>query len=95
MKICYHGTNLKNASAIRKKGFRPETWFAKNLQDALSFGGLHLFEVVFDNPPDNWQFHTAIWISPDKIAKYMIYERQTEFENKTLQKLVFESNVLS
>lgn len=56
-KICYHGTNEGNAQSILKTGFRYGTWFAANLQDALAFGGPHVFEVVFDRIPQYWQFH--------------------------------------
>lgn len=50
LRICYHGTDLEHATQIWRDGrFLDHTWFAKNLQDAIEFGGLHIFEVVFDN----------------------------------------------
>lgn len=48
MKIWFHGTNKANAESILKEGFRPDTWFAAHLEDALAFGGNHVFEVALE-----------------------------------------------
>lgn len=97
MKICYHGTSRKNARSILKQGFRPETWFARNLQDAVGFGGSHVFEVAFDSArfnlePDDWQFFTREWIKPDKIVSYTIYNIKRLMDNKELRGKVFAGN---
>lgn len=92
MRICYHGTSKQNARSILKEGFRPDTWFARNLQDAVGFGGSHVFEVVFDSPPDHWQFHVPKKIKPDRIVRYMIYKRKLIFKNAELSGKIFSSN---
>lgn len=79
--FCYHGTNQENAQSILKQGFRPETWFAYKLENAIVFGGNHVFEVEFDldefnnidDDPDPWQFFLTEWVKPDKIVDYKIY----------------------
>jgi hypothetical protein len=48
--ICFHGTNEANAKSILKRGFLPDTYFAAHLEDALEFGGNHVFEVAFQVP---------------------------------------------
>jgi hypothetical protein len=45
--ICYHGTNSRAAQAIVGHGFAKGTHFAAHLEDALGYGGGHLFEVMF------------------------------------------------
>lgn len=93
MKICYHGTNEENAQSILKEGFRPESWFARHLEDAIGKGGLHVFQVAFDDPPDEWQFHLNedTWIKPDRILGYNIYQVEQKLDNKTLRKEVFKN----
>ena len=92
MKICYHGTTRKNARSILKQGFRPETFFARNLQDAVGFGGSHVFEVAFDDVPDHWQFFLLEWIKPDRIVSYTIYNARRLMDNADLRGQVFASN---
>lgn len=69
--ICYHATTPENADLIRKTGFRPDSWFAKERWQAESVGGPCVLEVDFpddvweqvdaSNPEDApcWQFHAA------------------------------------
>ena len=85
MRICYHGTNEENAKSILKEGFRYGTWFAANLQDALAFGGPHIFRVAFDfdEAPD-WQFYVSQVISADRIVEYSIYEKRVIVSNESL-----------
>ncbi len=98
MKICYHGTNEENAQSILKEGFRPETWFAHNLQDAIGYGGNHVFEVAFDSTKFNnseagdWQFFLLEWIKPDKIIRHTIYDATPVFDNQELRRRIFENN---
>ena len=93
MTICYHGTNEDNAKNIIRTGFRAGTWFATNLQDAISYGGLHIFEVSLSEPPDEWQFHVSDKISADNIVRYTIYNKKEIFHNKSLNTKIFESNL--
>ena len=57
LRICYHGTNQEAGEAIQKEGFRVGTYFAAHLEDALTFGGPYVFEVLFLDPgdPPPWQ----------------------------------------
>ena len=75
--IAYHGTNEENAAAIKREGFRKGTYFAYRIEDALGFGGNHIFAVEFsDNPakwrgePDGWQFWARENIPPSAIVSY-------------------------
>lgn len=90
MKICYHGTDAKNAQSILKQGFRPETWFAAHLEDALEFGGNHVFRVVFDDPPDYWQFFINRWIKPDQIVGYEVYQVEQIINKIELREKLFQ-----
>jgi hypothetical protein len=91
MRICYHGTTEANAKAILSEGFRDGTWFAANLQDALGYGGLHVFEVVFDEVPA-WQF-TSNPVSTGRIVRYTVYTADVLLDNQELRKRVFDYNL--
>ena len=80
MRICFHGTNEKNANKILVEGFQVGTYFAAHLQDALQFGGDHVFFVRFEEgkfsdyePQDAWQFHIAERVPPEMIWKLIRY----------------------
>lgn len=67
--IAYHGTNRVSAISIIKNGFRRNTYFAKHLEDALTYARatiglnqikeIYIFGVVFDSEthhiPDFWE----------------------------------------
>ena len=68
--IAYHGTCAENVQSILDNGFQPESWFAKEKDSAVSYGGPFVFSVWFaDDPkmwhgepwPDDWQFHISGW----------------------------------
>ncbi len=71
--VAFHGTNAEAAGKILVEGFRKETFFAFRAQDAVGFGGPHLFVVGFSGAPDkwagppDWQFHLGEHIGPEKI----------------------------
>ena len=92
--ICYHGTNQAAALAIQRDGFQPGTYFARHLEDAIGFGGDHVFGVVFltVSLPENWQF--CIWetVSASEIISYRVYHRDTVYQNEELRDAVFKSN---
>lgn len=92
MRICYHGTDPAAASLILKEGFKDGTWFAANLQDALGFGGLCVFEVAFDKDSPDWQF-TAPPVKPDRIVSYAVYTKSVSYDNDKLRQEIFESNI--
>ena len=94
MRICYHGTNKEAAESILKEGFRAGTWFAANLQDALGFGGKHIFRVVFPfKEAPNWQFIADEVIFPDRITNYTIYQEEVIMNNEELRKKIFNFNI--
>lgn len=94
MKICYHGTNEENAQSILKTGFRYGTWFAASLQDALAFGGPHVFQVVFDfDEAPNWQFLVDGEIPTDRIVEYSIYDKKMVFDNQPLRREILDTNL--
>ncbi len=83
MLYCYHGTNEENAKLILKNGFRPKTYFAHHLEDALAFGGKYVFRVEFEEDKfsdaedrDRWQFWIVNTILPDKIKSLTKYEKE-------------------
>ncbi len=94
--ICYHGTNKENAGKILKTGFKLWSYFADHLENALEFGGEHIFEVCFDeegfSTGNGWQFMNRKIIFPDKIVCYKVFSSKIKLENKKLRKQVFESN---
>ena len=74
--IAYHGTSGENAASIKRNGFERKTYFAHHMEDALEFGGNHIFVVEFsDDPdqwkgePDGWQFWIRQHIPPSAIIR--------------------------
>jgi hypothetical protein len=81
MIIAYHGTDRARADSILLKGFRPYTYFAAHLEDALAFGGPFVFEVWFRRAPaianhSVWQFKVARTIPPRQIRSLTRYSTQ-------------------
>jgi hypothetical protein len=77
--IAYHGTNRINAVSIKRKGFKRKTYFAHHMEDALEFGGKHIFAVKFsDDPtmwrgvPDRWQFWIRKAVAPEAIVDFYV-----------------------
>jgi hypothetical protein len=94
MKICYHGTDEEAARSILVEGFRPDTWFAQHLEDALAYGGPWVFEVVFpdDVQECGWQFHHLQPIPEDRIISLIHFESMVAADYSEWRKQVFESN---
>ena len=92
--ICYHGTTEKNASLIEKVGFIAWTYFAKHLEDAVEFGGNHIFEVMFKKSeiPDNWQFRLPKHIPSKNIVRHYEFNKTVINDNTSLRKKIFNSN---
>jgi len=92
--ICFHGTNEASANNILREGFRAGTWFARHLEDAIWYGGLHIFEVVFktEGLPANWQVHYLKEVSVDKIVGYYLFTRNTIIDNEKLRRAVLKGN---
>ena len=93
MRICYHGTNEANARNILKRGFLPGTYFASHLEDAIWYGGDHVFEVAFHKAPDKWQFVCPGEMRASMIVSYIVYTTRVKFRNESLRKKVFKSNI--
>jgi hypothetical protein len=93
LRICYHGTSKANAEGILKRGFLPYTYFAAHLEDAIGYGGNHVFEVAFHKAPDTWQFLCPAKIQASMIVSYTIYTTRLKLRNESLRKKVFESNI--
>lgn len=94
MIVCWHGTSAENAESIRQHGFRPGTWFAEHLEDALAFGGNHIFSVCFDfDKAPGWQFVASEEIPIERIIEYKIYTVDEIYHNEQLGKKIFESNM--
>lgn len=95
MKIWFHGTDPEAAEQISGNGFRPGTWFAEHLEDALEFGGEVIFEVALEHKPvkeGNWQMCVAEGVPFDAIVSITRYHADCTLENEALRKAVFESN---
>lgn len=97
LSIRFHGTSAENARKIRQDGFREWTYFAHHLEDAVAFGGGHVFEVVFTKAElkgnGGWQFRARTHVAPDRIVAHRVYESTMLHENEKLRKIVFKSNM--
>jgi len=96
LKKCYHGTSAENAMKIREEGFLPWTYFGQHLEDAIGFGGDHVFEVMF--PADtwaeaDWQFRARDLVPPDRIVRHHVYTRKLLYEDEMLGQRIFASNM--
>lgn len=94
--IWYHGTNKYAASMIRKRGFNTRAYFARNLADALEFGGRYVFEVSF---PDmmteqcGWQFRAYQEdLEASEIISLTRYDSIPMFEDPDARVRVEKSN---
>lgn len=98
--IVYHGTTRQNATKIKQNGFKPHTWFAKHLEDAVFYGGEYIFEAVFpvNALPDSFlevegfQFFTRAWVSPKLIVGHYRLQSTKFYDNAELREEVFISN---
>lgn len=98
LQICYHGTPTKIiAKKIMKEGFKIGTFFAKHLEDAIGFGGVHIFQIEFESaklPKGCWQFISSDVIPPSKIVEHSTYPKKTvHYKNHVLGAKIFESNL--
>ena len=92
--ICYHGTTKRTAETILRRGFKEGTYFAKHLEDAIGYGGRHVFEVAFQNKwdsPEVWQFRAWEIIPPSRIVSCRIYSSVMLFSNRKLRNAIFSS----
>lgn len=94
----YHGTTKENHDKILRSGcFQAGTYFAKHLEDALGYGGLHVFEVLgsvgyFEGETpegcDLWQVRFDSPLSTDLILRTTVYERVIGSTNKDVDEVL-------
>lgn len=98
---CYHATKTKAiADKILKEGFKPWTYFAKNLQGSIWMGEW-VFAVMFHvkemedfwQEPWAWQFMCRNWIPPDRIMALHHIKRETLYFDRKLRWFRFKSAV--
>lgn len=92
MKIWFHGTNETAAKAILAEGFREHCWFAAHLEDALAFGGPHVFEVALDVSEKNWQISIPHVVPREQIVGHTVFTKNVRFDDVELRKKIFEAN---
>ncbi|KKL72255.1 hypothetical protein LCGC14_2086700, partial [marine sediment metagenome] len=95
LSICFHGTDERSAENILREGFDEGTYFARHLEDALEYGGPHVFGVAFEEKklPPHWQFTSARRVPADSIVHYRIHWVRRVRSDMSLWKRVFESNI--
>jgi len=94
--IVYHGTSKKNADAIMKEGFKPWTYFAKNLSEAINYGRgkkyTYVFAVAIEHKKSpewfedwiSWQIMNREHIPITQILNLRKYSRKEIFLNREL-----------
>ncbi len=94
MLICYHGTTKRNAESILRGGFKPDSWFALHLEDAIEFGGAWVFETSFKDEVAHigWQFHCRKAVPPTRIVGLKEYRVRVVEENRKLRDKIFPSH---
>ncbi len=95
-RIWFHGTKDEGiALRIQREGFKPLTYFAANLQDALTFGGPHVFEVAIDfadvSKTDGWQVKASNAIPSESIINYSIYDGSVLADFPNRRRAVFDA----
>lgn len=94
-RICYHGTDGATAEVIMESGFLPGTYFALHLEDALGFGGEHIFEVAFPydtEAPDGWQFTIPHHVAADRIVRVSRIEQTVIAVDEDLRRSIYEAH---
>ena len=95
-KIWYHGTNEANARSILKTGLKENSYLAAHLEDALAFGGPHVFEFALDEYKismyHGWQIKTKVVLPSDNIVAYTVFTKKITIDNPDLRLKIFESN---
>jgi len=95
MKIWFHGTTEIASRYIVVDGFRAGSWFSRSLEDAIGFGGMHVFEVALDFEPVSdgaWQMRVPEAVPEDRIVSLNYYIRHPLVEYPDRRKAVLASN---
>jgi len=80
-RIVYHGTSKENTEIIKRNGFKPNTYFALHLEDALEFGGEYIFYVILECDDKNWQPRPARKVSKNRITRLIKVNPKMLYEN--------------
>ena len=92
-RIVFHGVNnLKIAKKILKEGFKPHTYFALHLEDALEFGGEYIFYVVLKCENENWQPRPSRSISANRITRLISTDSKELYENDNVRIKYFKKS---
>ena len=94
--IWFHGTDRATAQKILKNGFKKGTHFASHLEDALEFGGDHVFEVALPytpKDPNAWQVCIPKALQPKYISCLRSYTRTMVKDFPKRNKAIFEFNL--
>jgi hypothetical protein len=91
----YHGTDKKTAAIILKEGFKRGTFFANHLEDAVHYGGTHVFAVSIKLPYDHtyWEYVSTNRIPARQIVDLHRYTKTKLQENKKLNDRMFKFNL--
>lgn len=90
MQIVYHGTNKTAAFKILKNGFKEGTYFAVHLEDAIGYGGLYVFEVVFPSSliqKGQWQICTFNPLQPESIVRMTKFNKSDSIIDNNLLRI--------
>lgn len=93
--ILFHGTTKEKADKILKEGFKPWSYFSKDLAEALMYGD-YVFEVLFEHKYSptwfehfrSWQIKNRKHISPTQIITLRKYSSEEVFANEETRKEV-------
>lgn len=93
-RIWFHGTNEASAVAIQADGFKPGTYFAKHLEDALGFGGDHVFWVALHGRPKDggWQMVMTERVPTSAIVKVVRYAEAVIEDHPDRREAIFAAN---
>jgi len=93
--IMYHGTSQEDAAKILKSGFEAKTYFARHLEDAIGYGGSHVFEVAMPEElnQDKWQIIASKKVPKERIISLINYKPQSKYTNKIERLKVLLSNM--
>jgi len=96
MRLWYHGTkDTAVADKISREGFAASSWFADRQEDAIEFGGCHVFEVMLRHRPvhkGNWQMRVDEAVPPSAIVRRSVFRIEIIEDYPDRRKIVFDSN---
>lgn len=81
MRIWFHGTDLESSELILKNGFKIGTFFARDLADALEFGGPYVFMVSLPIDNGQWQQIENVAVPEEAIVRLTHYRSTVLVDN--------------